>query len=168
MYWKYIVKYKIEHNRDFDYLYGEFGIAFLFLVGYFIYEITQKSRFITLIIFIGPMIILLLITLSLLIYILKRKYIYINTIADKLEYKNFFGSSKSIKLHDTNRRYKIMVDNNSQFVYRIEILNKKNKRIFKMWNSEMNFNKQESKIILGMLIDKAFFTSVDGNYLSKL
>jgi hypothetical protein len=76
------VKYKVERNRNFDYIYGEFGTGLLFLVGYLIYELTQKSNIIPLLLFIGSAMVLLFLILFLFILTLKRKFVYINTIDD--------------------------------------------------------------------------------------
>lgn len=149
------VKYKIEHNKDYDYNYGEFVIAFLILVGFFIYGLTKKSF--PLIIIIGSSLVLLFTYLFLSIYILKRKYIYINTIDDIIEYRNYFGKKKIINIQQNDLRYRVITDNSVQYIYKIFIINKKSKIIFKMYNHEMNLSLHNSKIILHMLIEKVGF-----------
>lgn len=153
------MKYKIELSRDFDYIYGEFVVAILGLLGLFIYQLTQKSNIVPVIVFIGSSIILLIIFMILLTIILKRKYIYINTTDDIIEYRNYCGKIKSFKIleNKNNLKYKIITDNSIQFIYQIILLNKNNKKIFKMWNSDMNMSQQNSKIILNLLIEESGF-----------
>ena len=153
--------YKIEHNSDFDYLYGDFGFMILFLIGLFLYGLIENIFLVPLLIFIFSTLLTLIVLFLSIAHILKRKFIYFNTIENRVQYRNHFGKIKYLKINETDFKYKIIVDNATQFIFQISLLNRKGKKLFKMWNTEMKFTSLNSKIILNMLIDKVGFMLIN-------